>query len=114
MQFTSSGETPTGSSILLQGQLPALAHGVVFGQGVRCISQVLLRLYLHGAVAGVVTFPQGSDLPVSAQSAAKGDVIAGPSTRLYAVYYRDPFVLGFCTPAQTFNISQTQSLVWVP
>jgi hypothetical protein len=114
LQFTSTGETPNVSSILLQGRLPLNAHGIPFGQGVRCITTAIVRLYLHNAVAGVVTFPQSADLTVHAQSAAKGDVISGPSTRLYAVYYRDPTVLGTCSPSETFNTSQTQSLVWVP
>jgi hypothetical protein len=31
------------------------------------------------------------------------------------VYYRDPVVLGACTPlVDTFNISQTQSVLWSP
>jgi hypothetical protein len=114
LKLTSAGETPSGSSILLQGQLPASSSGILFGQGVRCIVNALHRLYLHSAVGGSVVFPQGADLAIGMQSAAKGDFIAPPSTRLYAVYYRDPFVLGSCTSAQTFNISQTQSLVWVP
>jgi hypothetical protein len=114
LQITSAGETPSGSSILLQGQLPANSSGIVFGQGVRCIVNALHRLYLHSAIGGSVTFPQGADPAIGMQSAAKGDVISPPSTRLYAVYYRDPTVLGSCTPAQRFNVSQTQSLVWVP
>lgn len=114
LQFISSGEPPNASSILLQGRIPASSHGIQFGQGVRCMMTGLVRLYLHNAVAGTVVFPQGSDVAVHAQSAAKGDVILAPATRLYAVYYRDPTVLGACSPSDTFNTSQTQSLVWVP
>jgi hypothetical protein len=112
--FTSSGEKPTASSILLQGQLPA-GTGVKFGQGVRCITQVLKRLYVHNAVAGVVVFPAAGDPSVHVQSAVKGDTITAGSSRLYAVYYRDPTVLGACTAqVDTFNISQTQSVAWAP
>jgi hypothetical protein len=112
LQFTSTGEKPTASSILLQGTTPPLATGVKFGQGVRCIASNIMRLYVHPAVAGDVIFPQGTDAPIHVQSAVKGDSIAAGSSRLYAVYYRDPTVLGGCQAADTFNSSQTQSVMW--
>jgi hypothetical protein len=115
LTFTSASEKPTASSILLQGHLPASGTGVKFGQGVRCITLVLKRLYVHNAFAGTVVFPITGDLSISAESAVKGDVIAPGTSRLYAVYYRDPVVLGACTPlVDTFNISQTQSVLWSP
>jgi hypothetical protein len=85
-----------------------------FGQGVRCITAALKRLYVHSAVSGSVTFPQGADPSVHNQSAAKGDIILVGSSRLYAVYYRDPVVLGGCPAADTFNITQTQLVSWGP
>jgi hypothetical protein len=113
--FSSAGEKPTASSILLQGQNPPSAAGVKFGQGIRCITQVLKRLYVHNAVAGTVTFPQGGDPNVHTQSMIKGDTIAPGSTRLYLVYYRDPTVLAPCTPlVDTFNASQGLSVLWTP
>jgi len=114
LQFTSSGEKPTALSILLQGHLPALASGTQFGQGVLCFNSTLKRLYVHSAAAGVVTYPQGVDPSVSAESAAKGDTITAGATRLYASYYRDPTVLGACAAADTFNVSQGQSVPWGP
>jgi len=114
LQITSSGEKPTALSILLQGHLPPIASGTQFGQGVLCFNSTLKRLYVHSAAAGTVTYPQGADLSVSAQSAAKGDTIAAGSTRLYASYYRDPIVLGACNSADTFNVSQGQSVPWGP
>jgi hypothetical protein len=115
LAFASAGEKPTASSILLQGQNPPSAAGVKFGQGVRCITQVLKRLYVHNAVAGTVTFPQGGDPNVHTQSMIKGDTIPAGSTRLYLVYYRDPTVLGACTPlVDTFNASQGLSVLWTP
>ena len=85
-----------------------------FGQGVRCMTVALKRLYVHGAVAGSVTFPQGADPTVHDKSAAEGDTITAGSTRLYSVYYRDPVVLGGCSSADTFNSTQTQSVLWGP
>ena len=111
---TADGEKPTAFSILLQGHLPPLASGRKFGQGILCFNSSLRRLYVHPAAGGVVAYPQGSDLSVSAQSAAKGDAIAAGNTRLYASYYRDQTILGACTVADTFNVSQGQSVVWGP
>jgi hypothetical protein len=114
LTFTSAGEKPTATSILLQGRIPASSSGVQFGQGVRCITVALKRLYVHGAMAGSVTFPQGADPLIHDKSAAEGDTITAGSTRLYAVYYRDPVVLGGCPSGDTFNSTQTQSVLWGP
>jgi hypothetical protein len=82
---------------------------------VRCINATLKRLYVHNAVAGTVSFPQGTDPNVHTQSAAKGDVITAGTNRHYMCYYRDPTVLGTCTPlVDTFNASQSQVVLWVP
>jgi hypothetical protein len=113
--FVSAGEKPTASTILLQGRDPLLTHGAKFGQGVRCVNQTLKRLYVHPAVAGTVSFPQAGDPDVHTQSAAKGDVIAPGTNRHYMAYYRDPIVLGACTPLQdTFNSSQAMVVLWGP
>jgi hypothetical protein len=112
--FVATGEKPTASTILLQGQNPLLPVGVQFGQGVRCINAVLKRLYVHPAVAGVATFPHGADSNVHTQSAAKGDSILPGTTRHYMCYYRDPFVLGACSANDTFNSTQAQAVVWTP
>jgi hypothetical protein len=49
---------------------------------------------------------------VTARSAALGDTIAVGSTRYYQAYYRDPTVLGTCSPLSTFNVSNGQIVVW--
>ena len=111
--FSTSGQKPTGTSILLQGSalLPA---GVVFGQGVRCTAGALRRLYTKSAVGGSITAPSGGDPSVSARSAALGDVLGVGSTRYYQVYYRDPVVLGGCSATSTFNITDLLELTWNP
>jgi hypothetical protein len=113
LSFLSVGEKPTANSILLQAQNPELTLGLKFGQGVRCMSVALKRLYLHPASAGAVAFPQGADAPVHVQSAAKGDTIL-PGTRLYLCYYRDPVVLTGCNMVDTFNASEGVAIVWSP
>jgi hypothetical protein len=101
---------------LLQGASPLSPTGLQYGQGVRCVGTTLKRLYMHNAASGstTITMPQGADLDVHSQSAAKGDLIPGSagSTRSYMMYYRDPIVLGGCSMGLTWNDSNTQSVVW--
>src|SRR6185369_13690291 len=82
--FTTSGEKPTATSILLQGTT-GLTSGVVYGQGLTCVGGSLLRLFVKNAVAGSMTAPDlgAGDPTVSARSAAKGDVIQSGNSRWY-------------------------------
>jgi Tol biopolymer transport system component len=111
--FTTSGEKPAATSIVLQGT-SQLATGAIFGQGVRCTAGALRRLYVHAAVGGSISAPSGADLPVSARSAQLGDPIGAGTSRYYGVYYRDAIVLGGCPAASTFNMTQGGSLQWQP
>jgi Tol biopolymer transport system component len=113
--FTTSGEKPTATSILLQGTSTPPA-GVVYGQGVRCVGGALKRLFVKAAVAGSITAPDFGigDPSVSTRSAATGDVIQPGQSRWYLVYYRDPVVLGGCPPSSTFNATQTGRIDWSP
>jgi len=109
--FTTSGERPTATSIVLQAS-SSNTTGVAFGQGVRCGSNNLLRLYVKNAVGGSISAPTGTDVSVSARSQALGDPISPGQSRTYAVYYRDPVVLGGCMAGSTFNITQSGSVTW--
>jgi hypothetical protein len=110
--FTSTGEKPTALSVLFQGG-SFLASGVTYGQGVRCVGGTLRRLYVKSAFGGSITAPQSGDLSVAARSAALGDYLGNGSIRYYAVYYRDPTVLGGCPPSAAFNITQTLRIQWI-
>jgi hypothetical protein len=114
VHFTSAGEKPNASTILLQGKDPLLAAGIPFGQGVRCIDAALKRLYVHSAMSGTVTFPQGGDPDIHTESSNHGDTIAPGSTRHYMCYYRDPIVLGGCSANDTWNATPAQAIVWTP
>jgi Lectin C-type domain len=110
--LSASGELPNALSIFLQGSSTA-AGGLVFGDGVRCVSGVLKRLYIHNAAGGIVSAPAAGELSVSARSAALGDPIAPGSQRWYQVYSRDPSA-SFC-PApsgNTYNISSGLQVDW--
>ncbi len=111
--FTTTGEKPTATSIVLQGTTSASA-GIVYGQGVRCVAGALRRLFVKTAVSGSITAPDfgAGDPTVSARSAAKGDLIQPGQSRWYLVYYRDPIVLGGCPASSTFNATQTGRIDW--
>jgi len=111
--FATSGERPTALSIVLQGNAVA-SSGIVFGQGVRCASGSLKRLYTRNASGGGITAPDpaAGDPTVSARSAATGDPIQAGESRWYSVYYRDPIVLGGCASTSTFNATQTGAVGW--
>ena len=115
LTFTTNGETPNGTSVLLQGDA-LISTGVAFGQGVRCAGGTLRRLFVKSAVNGGIQAPDASagDPTVSARSALLGDPILPGETRYYLVYYRDPIVHGGCSAISTFNATQTGSVTWWP
>ena len=111
--FTTGGQRPTGTSVVMQGPTPIPA-GVTFGQGVRCVGGALKRLYVKAAVGGSITAPSGPDPSVSVRSATLGDLIPPGANRYYFVYYRDPIVLGGCPLASTYNATAALALTWLP
>jgi Tol biopolymer transport system component len=115
LYFTTTGEGPIATSLLLQGDAPN-ANGSVYGQGVRCAGGRLVRLFVRRAVGGGVRVPDfgAGDPAISARSASKGDVIQPGRSRWYLVYYRDPVVLGGCASSSTFNTTQTGRVTWWP
>jgi hypothetical protein len=109
--LTSAGELPTSLSIFLQGT--TVIGPTFFGDGLRCITGSLKRLYAKNAVAGTVSAPQGIEPKISSRSAALGDPIPIGATRVYQVYYRDPN-LSFCSSPQgdAFNVSNAVGVAW--
>ena len=111
--FTTTGEMPSATSVLLQGDAMN-PNGVPFGQGVRCVTGSLHRMYLKTASGGAITAPEAGDQSVSLQSASLGDNIAPGSHRYYQVFYRDPNVVGGCSAALGFNVTQAYDVTWNP
>jgi hypothetical protein len=108
--FATAGELPSVTTSLVQGV--STITGVAFGQGVRCVTGTLKRLYSHTASGGGISLPGPGDLPVSARSAALGDPIASGSQRFYFAMYRDPVVLGGCPASRTFNCTNASAVLW--
>ena len=106
-----TGTLNTSFCVFLQGT--ANVGPFLYGDGLRCVGGTLKRLYSKNASGGNASAPQGSELSITARSAALGDPIAGGSTRYYLVSYRDPNP-SFCPapPGGTFNASNSVSIVW--
>jgi hypothetical protein len=113
LQLSSAGEPPTALSILLQGT--ASIAPLQFGDGLRCASGLLKRLYVKHAVNGVVVAPEPGDPSISARSAALFDPITAGSLRYYQIYYRDPDA-SYCPMPQgsTYNVSNGIVASWGP
>ncbi|MBK7641438.1 MAG: hypothetical protein IPJ19_00065 [Planctomycetes bacterium] len=111
--LTTAGEKPTATTILLQGNGVNPA-GLNFGQGVRCATGLLKRLYTRAAVGGSISVPNfgGGDPSIPVRSAALGDPILAGQTRWYVAYYRDPIVLGGCSTSATYNSTNSASVLW--
>jgi hypothetical protein len=102
---------PNALCIFLQGNALS-SGGVAFGDGVRCASGTLKRLYVKSiGGAGSIAAPSGGDLSITARSAAVGDPISIGQKRWYFVYYRDPLAFG-CAFPNTFNASAGLQIDW--
>ena len=110
--FQSSGELSHALTIFLQGNQYS-STPLVFGDGLRCVTGSLKRLYVKSASGGVATAPEAGDSTVSAQSAVLGDPIGSGQTRWYQAYYRDASA-SFCAPpaGNTWNISSAVAVQW--
>jgi subtilase family serine protease len=107
--LTSAGELNSSLSIFLQGDANTNS-GILFGDGVRCASGQLKRLYTYNAVGGTVSAPAAFDPPITTQSANLGAPIPPGSKRYYQTYYRDPN-LGFCS-GMGFNVTNGMQVQW--
>jgi hypothetical protein len=82
------------------------SNGVLFGDGVRCVSGTLIRLRTKINVGGQSRFPEPGDPSLS----VKGGTPPGSGiTAYYQIYYRNAG--DYCAPG-TFNMSNGVSVVW--
>jgi len=105
------GENPTALTIFLQGD--ATTSPVNFGDGRRCASGSLKRLYTKNASGGSSTAPFGADPSITSRSAALGKPIFPGTTMYYQTWYRDGSA-SFCPapPGNTYNASNGLSIHW--
>ena len=115
LTFSSTGELPSATSLLLQGTA-GVVGGSPYGQGVRCIGGRVTRLYTRDATNGACTIPDFTlhETPISVVSRRKGDRIFAGQSRWYLVCYRDTVALGGCPAMNLFNTTQTGRIDWAP
>jgi hypothetical protein len=100
------------SCIFIQGDQQA-ANGILFGDGLRCVSGSLKRLYVKTAAGGAASAPGPGDAALGARSAALGDPIAPGTQRYYQVYYRDPVGTFCATPVgNDWNVTSGAIVNW--
>ncbi len=96
---------PNSSALYFQGTAQtAGGNGVLFGDGLRCVSGSIVRLKTVVNSAGASHYPQAGDPAVSVRG-----LIAAPGTRNYQIWYRN--AAAFCTPS-TFNLTNGVQVDW--
>lgn len=113
LTLTVDGTTPNAPGLYFQGSIAQ--SPVAFGDGLRCASGTLLRLYTKQAQLGTSSAPAPADPRISARAAAAGDVLAPGTSRVYQVSYRDVNA-AFCpSPAGAAqNASSALLVTWGP
>jgi hypothetical protein len=103
----SAAQLPDGFALFFQGTSQAGGGiGVVTGDGLRCAGGTLIRLGAKPVAGGTASWPGPGDPTVS----AKG-LLAGPATRTYQAWYRNP--APYCTSA-TYNLTNGVLVAWAP
>ncbi|MBK7878451.1 MAG: hypothetical protein IPJ77_22575 [Planctomycetes bacterium] len=105
--LSGSGMNAVGTCIFLKGSTDVSA-GLLFGDGVRCLSGALIRLRTSATSGGGAVFPDAVDTVTL--SARSGTPVGSGLSAYYAVYYRNA-AAGFCPPA-TFNVSNGWEIIW--
>lgn len=111
--LTATGELPTSLTIFLQGTAMN-SSGIVYGDGLRCATGVLKRLYTKTASGGTVSAPTGGDPSITSRSAALGYPNLPGTTRYYMTFYRDgnPTFCPESMGGSTFNGTNGQIITW--
>jgi hypothetical protein len=106
--LTNSGAPATAPVLFFQGTTQVNGGlGTPFGDGLVCAGGTQVRLGPKHSVAGVSSYPEAGDQPIS----VKGGVSAGDQ-RNYQAFYRDA-TPGFCT-TDLFNFSNGVAVTWLP
>jgi hypothetical protein len=82
-----------------------------FGDGLRCATGVVRRLYVGTASSGTFHAPEAGQLSVRARALAAGDLLPSGAVRILQVWYRDS-ALDFCVPQAGWNTSNALRVVW--
>lgn len=99
---------PGASCLFFQGTAKhADGYGGPFGDGLRCVSGTVVRLWTKSNVGGVASFPAAGEPRV----AARGLIGSAGGLRFYQAWYRN--AASFCLPS-TFNLTNGFQIYWFP
>jgi len=104
--LTASGLPDGQLTVFFQGTEREAAGGVVFGDGLLCVSGAFTRLGSSIATVATAVMPRPGAGPISPRG-----VVTEPGTRTYQAWFRDP--ADFCTPA-AYNLSGAVEVFWGP
>ena len=82
-----------------------------FGDGLRCATGVVRRLYVGSANSGSYTAPEPGQPSLRARAMAAGDPLPSGAVRILQVWYRDA-ATDFCVPQAGWNTSNALRVVW--
>ncbi|HEV8111826.1 MAG TPA: hypothetical protein VGR31_03545 [Planctomycetota bacterium] len=113
--LTANGEVGSTLNIVWQSR-HTNSGGAVYGQGVHCLTGNVRRLYTRQATGGSISFPDLvlGESRITDRCMQLADFITPGAVRWYAIDYRDPVLLGGCSPVRTFNSTQMGRIVWAP
>lgn len=94
------------TAIFLKGS-GVIPTGAVFGAGIRCAGDTLIRLGQVDTVGGAADYPTGTQESISVNG---GTPNGSGTSAYYQTYYRNAAAT-FCPPA-TFNISNGYRIMW--
>jgi len=109
VKLWSTGELPTSLGVFMQCKNNNVT-GVVFGDGLRCATGTLKRLYTKNAVTGSSSAPTAGEYPITVRSELLGDIILPGESRYYQRYYRDNHP-AFCN-GLGFNVTNAVRIDW--
>jgi Tol biopolymer transport system component len=99
-----AGDSTTNSAVTyFQGT--NVSNGIVFGDGLVCVSGSVVRLGVRQATSGASRYPGPGGIPVS----VRGQIPAGGAVRNYQIWYR--IAANYCTPA-TWSFSNAYQIAW--
>jgi hypothetical protein len=100
-------QVPDSCGLFFQGtSAVAGGTGAVFGDGLRCVGGVVIRLATKTIAGHSARYPEAGDPHLS----LRGNVTT-PGTRLYQFWYRN--CGDFCRP-ENFNLTNGLSVIWRP
>jgi hypothetical protein len=108
--FAADQLPPTTTCLVFQGN--AYGYYPLFvGDGLRCATGTLKRLYTKTAVNGAITAPEAGDPSLRTLVQSHGDPLPSGAVRYYQTWYRDPSP-SFCISNGFVNMSNGIRLVW--